>query len=165
MGNETDSNSEEEILVFAEFGDGVNIDQYRSIHVLGINQNNPIVQMDETFFTGKFEQPLGTFMFFENDPTAQSCDPIFDKLPEKSLKYVCKTQKYLTMEHAYVSSKEGGEQSMHSQDCQPDDEIQVVNFKNLQEALQKFQSISNYESKPIPTTSEQSDITEDVSSL
>ncbi|XP_059047483.1 general transcription factor 3C polypeptide 6-like isoform X2 [Achroia grisella] len=157
MDNETDSNSEEEILVFAEFGDSVNIDKYRSIHVLGINQRNPIIQMDETFFTGKFEQPLGTYMFFEDNPMAESCDPIFDKLSEKNLKYVCKTQKYLSMEHAYVSSKEGAEQNMQNQESQPDDEIQVVNFKSLQEALQRFQSISHDESKSISTTSEQAD--------
>lgn len=44
--------TEEEILVFAEFEDSVNIDKYRSVHVLGINGQNPVIQMDDTFFTG-----------------------------------------------------------------------------------------------------------------
>lgn len=46
-------------------------------------------------------------MFFEEDPDPKSEDPLFDKLPEKNLKYVSKTGKLLTMEHAYVTPKEG----------------------------------------------------------
>lgn len=48
-----DSNSEEEeILVFAEFDDPINLDNYDNIHVLGIDTNKPIFQLDDTFFTG-----------------------------------------------------------------------------------------------------------------
>lgn len=57
--------------------------------------------------SGKHESSLGTYMFFEEDPSPQCADPIFDKLPEKSLKFVCKTRKHLNMEHAYVTPKEG----------------------------------------------------------
>lgn len=52
MSCEDPTDSEEEILVFAEFEDSVNIGNYRSIHVLGINERHPIIQMDETIFTG-----------------------------------------------------------------------------------------------------------------
>lgn len=44
------SETEEEILVYAEFEDTVNIDKYRAVHVLGISEQNPIIQMDDTFF-------------------------------------------------------------------------------------------------------------------
>lgn len=44
--------TEEEILVYAEFEDSVNIEKYRAVHVLGIEEKNPIIQMDENFFTG-----------------------------------------------------------------------------------------------------------------
>lgn len=47
-------------------------------------------------------------MFFEEDPAPESLDPLFDKLPEKQLKYVGKTRKLIKMEHAYVTSKENG---------------------------------------------------------
>ncbi|KAM3966851.1 uncharacterized protein ACR2FA_012388 [Aphomia sociella] len=163
MNDDGVSDSEEEILVYAEFGDSVNIDQYRSIHVLGVNQSNPMFQLDDTFFTGKYENPLGTFMFFEEDPAAQSSDPVFDRLSEKNVKYVCKTQKYLNMEHAYVSSKEGKDQSHQSQESQPDDEIEVVNFKTVQEALQKFQNITNHEQKQTSTTPEHAEVTANIS--
>ena len=46
-------------------------------------------------------------MFFEEDPEPTTEDPLFDKLPEKNLKYLCKTKKILNMEHAYVTPKEG----------------------------------------------------------
>lgn len=45
--------SEEEILVYVEFQDNVNIDQYKNIHVLGIDGKQPVVvQMDDSFFIG-----------------------------------------------------------------------------------------------------------------
>lgn len=51
--NKEESDSEEEILVYAEFEDNVNINTYRSIHVLGINDKTPVIQMDDTFFIGE----------------------------------------------------------------------------------------------------------------
>lgn len=52
--NEAITDSEEELLVYAEFEDTVNIEKYRAVHVLGVNGQNPIIQMDDTFFTGLF---------------------------------------------------------------------------------------------------------------
>lgn len=46
-------------------------------------------------------------MFFEHDPAPKSLHPLFDKLPEKNLKYLVKTRKCMTMQHAYVTPKEG----------------------------------------------------------
>lgn len=48
-------------------------------------------------------------MFFEDDPSPHCEDSLFDKLPEKYLKYVCKTRKLISVEHAYVTPKEGKE--------------------------------------------------------
>ncbi|KAJ8734650.1 hypothetical protein PYW08_013900 [Mythimna loreyi] len=123
------TDSEEEILVYAEFEDTVNIEKYRAIHVLGVNGKNPVIQMDDTFFTGKHENALGTYMFFEEDPEPKSEDPLFDKLPEKNLKYLCKTKKLLNMEHAYVTPKEGHD-LLHKKP-EADDNIEPVNFKSM----------------------------------
>lgn len=49
-----ESDSEEEILVYAEFEDNVNINKYRSVHILGVNDKSPIIQMDDTFFIGRY---------------------------------------------------------------------------------------------------------------
>lgn len=46
------STTEEELHVFIEFDDSVNIDKYGNIHVLGIDTKSPIIQLDDTFFTG-----------------------------------------------------------------------------------------------------------------
>lgn len=46
-------------------------------------------------------------MFFEEDLSPQCDDPLFDKLAENNLKYICKTRKLLKMDQAYVLPKEG----------------------------------------------------------
>lgn len=51
--------------------------------------------------------PLGTYMFFEEDPAPHCADVLFDKMPETSVKFKCKTRKCLQMEHAYVTPKQG----------------------------------------------------------
>lgn len=135
-----ESDSEEEILVYAEFEDSVNIDKYRSIHILGVDEKNPIVQLDETFFMGKYENALGTYMFFEEDTSTLSKDPLFDKYPEKCVKYVGHTRKLMTMEHAYVTPKEGKETSYQSQTKPMDEDVQPVTFANLEEATEAFKS-------------------------
>ncbi|XP_072935037.1 general transcription factor 3C polypeptide 6 [Epargyreus clarus] len=136
---EDTSDTEEEILVYAEFADSVNIEKYNSMHILGIDTKTPIVQMNETFFTGTYENPLGTYMFFENDTSPQSTDPVFDRIPEKNVKYVCKTRKLLKVEHGYITPKDGSGQSTQNQAQQAqEDAIKMVSFKTVQEALDKF---------------------------
>ncbi|XP_068628791.1 general transcription factor 3C polypeptide 6 [Battus philenor] len=138
--NEPQTDSEEEILVFVEFKDSVDIDKYKNIHVLGIDRKNPIIQLDDTFFTGTFKNPLGTYLFFEEDSSPHCDDPLFDKLPEKNLKYLYKTSKLLSMEHAYVTPKEGTDSNIQNQmqKSQSVDPIEPVTFNTLQEALEIF---------------------------
>ncbi|CAH2100159.1 unnamed protein product [Euphydryas editha] len=137
---ETSSDGVEEVLVFAEFEDTVNLDKYNSIHVLGIETKNPIFQLDDTFFTGTIENPLGTFMFFEDDPSPHSTDAVFDKVPDKNLKYLCKTRKLISVEHAYVTHKEGKSETDHPVEAPESvgDEIKRADFKSIQEAIEKF---------------------------
>ncbi|KPJ06725.1 General transcription factor 3C polypeptide 6 [Papilio machaon] len=147
------SDSEEEVLVYAEFKDTVNIEKYKNIHVLGIDRKNPVIQLDDTFFTGSFENPLGTYLFFEEDQTPHCDDPLFDKLPEKNLKYLYKTTKLLSMEHAYVTSKEGSDIENKLQQSSESETIEPVTFENLEEALETFkkdkQEYDDSELKPV----------------
>ncbi|XP_014369467.2 general transcription factor 3C polypeptide 6 isoform X1 [Papilio machaon] len=137
--NTSASDSEEEVLVYAEFKDTVNIEKYKNIHVLGIDRKNPVIQLDDTFFTGSFENPLGTYLFFEEDQTPHCDDPLFDKLPEKNLKYLYKTTKLLSMEHAYVTSKEGSADIENKlQQSSESETIEPVTFENLEQALETF---------------------------
>ncbi|XP_014369468.2 general transcription factor 3C polypeptide 6 isoform X2 [Papilio machaon] len=136
--NTSASDSEEEVLVYAEFKDTVNIEKYKNIHVLGIDRKNPVIQLDDTFFTGSFENPLGTYLFFEEDQTPHCDDPLFDKLPEKNLKYLYKTTKLLSMEHAYVTSKEGSDIENKLQQSSESETIEPVTFENLEQALETF---------------------------
>lgn len=62
--------TEEEILVYAEFEDSVNIEKYRAVHVLGIEEKNPIIQMDENFFTGtKYNRKTNISHYYEPKTT------------------------------------------------------------------------------------------------
>lgn len=53
MTTETNHSDTEELLVYVEFEDSIDIQQYKNINVLGINEKTPIVQMDDAFFSGK----------------------------------------------------------------------------------------------------------------
>ncbi|OWR52125.1 hypothetical protein KGM_213106 [Danaus plexippus plexippus] len=138
MDNETQSETEEEILVYAEFEDSVNLNKYKFVHVLGIDTKHPVFQLDDTFFTGTYENPLGTYMFFEEDPTIQSSDPLFDRLPAKNLKYLCKTRKLINVEHAYVTPKEEDKGNEVVNDDTQNEDIQPAAFNSIQEALEIF---------------------------
>nr|XP_021205178.1 general transcription factor 3C polypeptide 6 isoform X2 [Bombyx mori] len=140
MENDALDDCEEEILVYLEFKDSVNIEKYRNIHILGIDSKNPIVQMDDTFYIGKYDNPFGTYLFFEEDPSPNTDDPLFDRLSEKNLKYVCKTRKCIQMQHAYVSPKEGEDCVPGNQSNKIDDDVKAVNFKTVQEAINTFKT-------------------------
>lgn len=56
---------------------------------------------------------MGTYMFFEENAAPECPDQLFEKLPEKNLKYVCKTRKLLKMKHTYVTPKENTGIKMH----------------------------------------------------
>lgn len=139
MNIEDSSDNEEEILIYAEFEDCVEVEKYRTIHVLGINEKTPVIQMDSTVFMGKYENALGTYMFFEDDPACETKDTLFDKLAEKNLKYKCKTQKVLNMQHAHITPKEGKVMpDVENKVEEPTDEVEPVTFKTVQEALDKI---------------------------
>ncbi|XP_048005310.1 uncharacterized protein LOC125241061 [Leguminivora glycinivorella] len=135
---EESSDSEEEILVFAEFEDSVNMENYRSIHVLGISEKNPIIQLDDTIFTGQLESALGTYMFFARDEAPPCEDPLFDKVPKESMKYICKGDKYLRMKHTYITPKEGAETDIPSEPVEDEDNLAPISFKTVQDAIDTF---------------------------
>ncbi|CAK1548370.1 unnamed protein product [Leptosia nina] len=87
--------------------------------------------------TCTYESPLGTHMFFEDDPFAQTNDPLFDKLPEKNLKYINKSRKTIKAEHVYVKAKEENEQEQQ-QPVDKQNDIKPVTFSSIAEAVEKF---------------------------
>lgn len=132
------SETEEEFYVYAEWDGNDNVDTFRTIHVLGIEKENPVIQVGDNFFVGRYEHALGTYMFFENDPTIKSVDPLFDKLPEENLKYVCKTRKLMKMERTYLTPKAENETKLFNIMQKPEEEVDVLNFNSIQEALENF---------------------------
>ncbi|VVD03648.1 general transcription factor 3C polypeptide 6 [Leptidea sinapis] len=126
----------EEAYVYVEFEDSVNIEGFKNIHILGIDTKNPIIQLDDAFFKGTFENPFGTYMFFEEDPIEKKSDPLFERSPEISLKYLTKTRKCIKAEHIYVKQKYGSEQEQKNDKFEED--IKPVTFSSLAEAVDMF---------------------------
>ncbi|XP_064292065.1 uncharacterized protein LOC128669755 isoform X3 [Plodia interpunctella] len=85
---------------------------------------------------GKFENAVGTYMFFEEDLCPQTEDPLLDRLPEKNLKYVSKTRKLLEMKQAYVTAKEA--QEIQSQSSDKESDIETISFSNIEDVRAKF---------------------------
>ncbi|RVE43273.1 hypothetical protein evm_012103 [Chilo suppressalis] len=132
------SDSEEELLLYFELGDDVDIEQFKNINVLGVNSKNQIVQMDDTVFIGKYENPLGTYMFFKDVPPPISEDPVFDQVPAKNLEYLSKTRKLIKMEHTYITpnNMEGnsGNETLSLNTIEP------VTFESYEKAIENFKT-------------------------
>ncbi|KAM9489489.1 general transcription factor 3C polypeptide 6 [Clarias gariepinus] len=74
--------------------------------VLGMNTEQPMVQVDRYVFAGEYEDALGTCVIFEeqrNDRTESSSSPV--------LRYTCHTAKKLMLQRTFLSERKEGEPS------------------------------------------------------
>ncbi|XP_043569899.1 general transcription factor 3C polypeptide 6 isoform X1 [Chiloscyllium plagiosum] len=74
--------------------------------IVGIDTEQPIMQVDRCVFAGEYEDVLGTCVIFEE---AFEPDPESEDKP--SLKYKCHTAKKLLMKRTFLSEKKEGEES------------------------------------------------------
>ncbi|CAL4156312.1 unnamed protein product [Meganyctiphanes norvegica] len=87
-------------------------DSFNKFKILGVDTEQPILQVENFVFTGEYDQTIGTAVMFEEvDKKVKKSDPVFCKKPPTMLKYVCKTNKKLNMKRVFVSerAKEGEE--------------------------------------------------------
>lgn len=81
-------------------------DCFNKFKILGIDTDQPILQVENFMFTGEYAQTMGTaVMFEEEEKRVKKSDPVFCKKPPRMLKYVCKTNKKLNMKRVFVSEK------------------------------------------------------------
>ena len=102
---------EEEMMVLVELNGVIDSEiftqnNFNKFKVLGIETNNPVLQLENFVFSGEYKQTMGTALVLEEgDKKVKKCDPVFCKKPSKRLKYICKTNKTLEMNRVFVSEK------------------------------------------------------------
>lgn len=106
-----ESYEEEEMLVMVELNGVIDSeifakDSFDKFKVLAIDSERPILQVENFVFSGGYDHTRGTAIFFEEDEKKLKCDPVFCKKPPRMLKYVCKTNKKLTMKRVFISEKQ-----------------------------------------------------------
>lgn len=125
---ESDSEyEEEETLVMVELHGVIDSeifaqDSFEKFKILAIDSERPILQVENFVFSGEYEHTMGTAVFFEEeDKRVKKCDPVFCKKPSRMLKYVCKTNKKLTMKRVFISEKQAEDSANmkyeHLEDC------------------------------------------------
>lgn len=100
-------------------------DSFAKFKILAVDSERPILQVENFVFSGEYEHTMGTAVFFEEeDKRVKKCDPVFCKKPSRMLKYVCKTNKKLTMKRVFISEKQPGDPQStqaeeHSEHAEP----------------------------------------------
>ncbi|XP_076318083.1 general transcription factor 3C polypeptide 6 [Tachypleus tridentatus] len=95
---------EEESLVLVELTGIIDLDLYglkdRNCKIVGLEGNKPVLQLDNYYFVGEYEDIVGTAVIFEE------VIPQTKRKTEKNLKYFCKTNKKLAMKRAFLQQKQ-----------------------------------------------------------
>ncbi|XP_033745979.1 general transcription factor 3C polypeptide 6-like [Pecten maximus] len=85
--------------------------------VLGINTDNPLLQLDRYTFSGEYADTTGTNLIFTQgdaiDEEPSHFHETADK-PTKNLEYLCKVDKKLNMSRVFVSRTHGDEEDKDS---------------------------------------------------
>ncbi|XP_051889569.1 general transcription factor 3C polypeptide 6 [Pristis pectinata] len=74
--------------------------------IVGIDTEQPIMQVDRCVFAGEYEDVLGTCVIFE-----ETSEPDPEVEEKQLLKYKCHTAKKLLMKRTFLSEKKEGEES------------------------------------------------------
>lgn len=100
----------EEILVYMDFNSKVEDDLFstdKEFKIIGIDSDEPVLQLGNQVFQGEWKNTLGTHVMFEEGDCIRS-DPLFSEPPEKQMYYASKTDKILHMSRIFVNSKKNG---------------------------------------------------------
>ncbi|XP_061085567.1 general transcription factor 3C polypeptide 6 isoform X1 [Conger conger] len=101
---------EEEQLVVVELSGMINSDFLTKcqgkLKVVGIDTEQPMIQVGNYVFAGEYEDALGTCVIFEE---SRDCNGDAESSPK--LKYKCHTVKKLMMQRTFLAEKKEGESS------------------------------------------------------
>ena len=111
----TKQSNEEEDVVYLQFSGLMDAQQFKDgcppVKLLGINEEEPILQIGtNSFFKGKYDNLIGTAVFFEEKkPTNKSkseSDFSSETSEVKRLSYLTKTNKTLNFKRIFLEAKE-----------------------------------------------------------
>uniref|UniRef100_W5NET2 General transcription factor 3C polypeptide 6 n=1 Tax=Lepisosteus oculatus TaxID=7918 RepID=W5NET2_LEPOC len=77
--------------------------------IVGIDSEQPIIQVGRYVFAGKYEDALGSCVIFEEKNGQDFIDTESEEKPQ--LKYKCHTAKKLMMQRTFLSEKKEGQES------------------------------------------------------
>ncbi|XP_055695438.1 general transcription factor 3C polypeptide 6 [Lutzomyia longipalpis] len=104
------SDDEDEVYLYVDFNQIALQDELSNpnltFKIVGIESENPVVQINNKFFKGEYEDTVGTHLFFEEDTDHKEQDPLYSRNPKKMYKYMNKTNKVLTMKRIFLESRD-----------------------------------------------------------
>lgn len=101
---------EEEMLVFADFESYLTSEELADpnvrIKVIGIDSENPVIQINDDIYRGSYDFAMGTNVFLEEDEQAKSkIDPLYSQNPPKLYRYSGQSNKVLNMKRIFATPK------------------------------------------------------------
>ena len=76
---------------------------------IGLDSEEPVVQLGNQVFAGKYQDIVGTALFFEEKKDKEEenrSDPVFENPDKKvDLKYKCKTNRRLVLKRVFLKEK------------------------------------------------------------
>ncbi|XP_031633816.1 general transcription factor 3C polypeptide 6 [Contarinia nasturtii] len=139
---EDDRYETEEFLVYVDLDTKLLDDQLSKsstkIKFLGIDTENPIMQLNNQLFKGEYEYSMGTHCFFSESKRPGGIeDACFKEMPSKLYDYFAKTNKVLKMKRIFVEEKES-EGSAELAEGEIEDFEHLRISKTYAEALNQF---------------------------
>jgi len=107
----------EESLVLVEFAgntgdDALNQDNNVSMKILGVESEQPIIQMGKQLYRGEYQDTLGTELFFREVEGDHTSDSLFDTKLDTKLVYCGKANKKIVVHRAFVEAREENAESL-----------------------------------------------------
>ncbi|XP_058117324.1 uncharacterized protein LOC131288339 [Anopheles ziemanni] len=111
-GDDEDDFYEEEMMLLVDFDMLLKLEDdphpgNTHIKMIGLDSENPIIQVNDEVYRGTYESAFGTNVFFEpDDEHATKLDPVFDKAIKQMYRYVGKADKVLRMKRIFATLKD-----------------------------------------------------------
>uniref|UniRef100_A0A1B0BRK0 Transcription factor TFIIIC triple barrel domain-containing protein n=1 Tax=Glossina palpalis gambiensis TaxID=67801 RepID=A0A1B0BRK0_9MUSC len=136
---------EEEFLVFADLNNQLSTtelaEEKPSIKIIGLDEKNPLAEINGNMFRGTYDFAMGTEVFFEKDLNAPPSDPLFEAVCRQKYKVFGKTNKVINFQRIYVGKPVNSDENM-DEVGQPDDDHLKLNM-TFEEVMKQFPSMKD----------------------
>jgi len=99
----------EETHVLVEFAGNTGNDALKqdnlSMKIIGIDTEQPLVQIGNQLYAGEYTETFGTELVFSETEGHQPADTVFDTKLDQKLKFTAKTNKKLVIKRGFAKAK------------------------------------------------------------